>query len=33
METLVSFGLSIVAGVISYFICKWLEDQFKPGKH
>lgn len=29
----VSFILSVAAGVVSYYICKWLEEQFKAGKH
>ncbi len=33
MEMLVSFMLSVAAGVISYYICKWLDEQFKAGKH
>ena len=28
-----SFVLSVLAGVVSDFISKWLDDQFKPGKH
>ena len=33
MEMVVSFILSVAAGVGSYYICKWLEEQFKAGKH
>ncbi len=37
MEMVVSFilsvALSVAAGVVSYYICKWLEEQFKAGKH
>lgn len=33
MMTLLNFALSVAAGVISYYICKWLDDQFKDGKH
>ena len=33
MEMVVSFILSVAAGVVSYYICKWLEEQFKAGKH
>ena len=33
MDTILSFMLSILAGVITYYICKWLDDQFRPGKH
>ena len=31
MEMVVSFILSVAAGVVSYYICKWLEEQFKAG--
>ena len=24
---------SVVADVISHYICKWLDEQFKAGKH
>ena len=30
---IISFTLSVAAGVVSYYICKWLDDQFKAGKH
>ena len=33
MEMVVSFILSVAAGVVSYYICKGLEEQFKAGKH
>ncbi len=33
MNTIFSFVLSVAAGVISDYICKWLDDLFKPGKH
>ena len=33
MDILFSFILSVAAGVVSYYICKWLDDQFKAGKH
>ncbi len=33
MDILFSFILSVAAGVGSYDICKWLEEQFKAGKH
>ncbi len=33
MEQVVSFILSIAAGVVSNYICKWLDEQFKAGKH
>lgn len=29
METLISFTLSVVAGVIAYYICKWLDGKKK----
>ena len=33
MEILFSFALSVAASVAAYYICKWLDDQFKDGKH
>ena len=33
MDILFSFILSVAAGGVSYYICKWLEEQFKAGKH
>ena len=33
MNFIISFTLSVAAGVGSYYICKWLDDQFKAGKH
>ncbi len=27
MDTVVSFALSVLAGVISYYICKWLDNR------
>ena len=33
MDILFSFILSVAACVVSYYICKWLDDQFKAGKH
>ena len=33
MEMLISFILSVVAGIVSYYICKWLDEQFRAGKH
>ena len=32
MNFIISFTLSVAAGVVSYYICKWLDDQFKAGK-
>ncbi len=29
MDTVASFLLSVLAGVISYYICKWLDEQKK----
>ena len=34
MSTMMSFVLSVAAGIVSYYICKWLDEQFfKSGKH
>ena len=33
MELIFSFALSVGANVIAYYICKWLDDQFRSGKH
>ncbi len=33
MDLLITFTLSVAAGVVSYYICKWLDEQFKAGKH
>ena len=33
METMISFVLSVVAGVVSNCISRWLDSQFKAGKH
>ena len=33
METIFSFALSVAAGIVAYYICKWLDEQFKAGKH
>ena len=33
METILNFLLSVVAGVAADAICKWLDEQFKAGKH
>lgn len=33
MNLLNSFILSVAAGIVSYYICKWLDEQFKAGKH
>ena len=29
MEMVVSFILSVAAGVVSYYICKWLEERIE----
>ena len=28
-----SFLVTVGANVVSYYICKWLDDQFRAGKH
>ena len=33
METILNFLLSVVAGVAAAAICKWLDEQFRSGKH
>ncbi len=33
MNILSTFLLSVAASVVAYYICKWLDDQFKSGKH
>ena len=33
METIFSFARSVAAGIVAYYICKWLDEQFKAGKH
>ena len=33
MDLFMSLLLSIAANVVSHYICKWLDDQFKAGKH
>ena len=33
MEMVFTFVLSVAAGIVAYYICKWLDDQFKAGKH
>ena len=30
MEVLFTFALSVTAGVVSYYICKWLDDRLGP---
>ncbi len=33
MEYIVSFALSVAAGIVASYICKWLDEQFRSGKH
>ena len=33
METILNFLLSVAAGVVADAICKWLDEQFRSGKH
>ena len=33
MDQLFSFILSVAAGVVAEYISKWLDEQFKAGKH
>ena len=33
MNTMLSFALSVAANVVVHCICKWLDEQFKAGKH
>lgn len=33
MEYVISFALSVAASVAAYYVCKWLDDLFKSGKH
>ena len=33
METILNFLLSVAAGVAADAICKWLDEQFRSGKH
>ena len=33
MESISTFILSVAANVASYYICKWLDEQFRSGKH
>lgn len=33
MNTMLSFALSVSANVVAHCICKWLDEQFKAGKH
>ena len=33
MESIISFLLSVAASVVADCICKWLDEQFRSGKH
>ncbi len=34
MDMIISFVLSVAAGIVTYYICKWLDEQFfMDGKH
>ncbi len=33
MEVILNFLLSVTASIVAYYICKWLDDQFRSGKH
>ena len=34
MEYVISFALSVAAGIVADYICKWLDEQFfMDGKH
>ena len=33
MDAIISFALSVGAGILANYICKWLDGQFKDGKH
>ena len=34
MNAIISFVLSVATGIVSYYICKWLDEQFfMNGKH
>ena len=28
MDMIISFVLSVAAGIVTYYICKWLDEQF-----
>lgn len=33
-EYILAFFISVLAGIVSYYICKWLDEQFfMDGKH
>ena len=33
MDAIFTFILSVAASIVAYYICKWLDEQFKAGKH
>ena len=33
MPSITTFMLSVAANVVAHCICKWLDEQFKAGKH
>ena len=33
MEAVFTFIQSVAASVAAYYVCKWLDEQFKSGKH
>lgn len=30
---ILSFVLSVAASIVAYYICKWLDEQVRSGKH
>ena len=33
MNAIFTFILSVAASIVAYYICKWLDEQFRSGKH
>lgn len=33
MDAIFTFILSVAASIVAYYICKWLDEQFRSGKH
>ena len=33
MDGIIAFVLSVAASIVAYYICKWLDEQIKGGKH
>lgn len=33
LNTFFTFALSVAAGIVADYICKWLDEQFHSGKH